>query len=56
MCIATIETVILTLETLETAKIEFLGVHGRPILKIVLNIARSDVFVDLVLAEYRRVV
>ena len=32
MCIATIETVILTLETLETAKIEFLGVHGRPIL------------------------
>ena len=32
MCIATIETVILTLETLETSKIEFLGVHGRPVL------------------------
>ena len=31
MCIATIETVMLTLETLETAKIEFLGVHGRPV-------------------------
>ena len=36
MCIATIETVILTLETLETAKIEFLGVHARPVL--VLNL------------------
>ena len=44
MCIATIETVILTLETLETAKIEFLGVHGRHVLLLVLNLVQALVY------------